>query len=86
LAWPTHINANIVPIVSKPFFIVFASDAVWSTSWMIPKISLNKQPISRNDVADQLFGVIYHEFEVSIRTIENGESKSTEAPTKSRNS
>jgi hypothetical protein len=39
LAWPTHFNANIVPIVSKPFFIVFASAAVWSISWIIPKNS-----------------------------------------------
>jgi hypothetical protein len=37
----------------------------------------DQQPISRNGAANRLFGVIYQEFEVSIRTIENGESENT---------
>jgi hypothetical protein len=32
LASPMHVNANINPIVSKSFFIVLDSDAVWSIS------------------------------------------------------
>jgi hypothetical protein len=52
LAWPTHFNANIVPIVSKPFFIVFASAAVWSISWIIPKNFGDQQPISQNGAAN----------------------------------